>query len=356
MNNLYAFLPMRSSNDLLDDPERLQDRMAEDGYLYFEQILDVERVRGVRRDVLTTLSSLGWTEPLSFPISDRTLIAPLREEDPEYRAGYREIQKIESFHTLAHDPDLMAVMRAVLGETAFPHPLKIARIAFPDHYDVSTPPHQDYPNNQGTERLTAAWIPLGDYGTDYGGLSILRGSHKWGTLPVSAHIGAGNRCAVIPPDMAEECRWVTTEFRLGDVLVFGSQTVHAALHNVSAVSVRLSVDFRYQTEGEALTPLCLEPHFQQISWEEIYAGWKSRQYQYYWRGLDYEEVDWSAFPLEGNTTPPEVTVDEIDQYLDRDTIRQVMRYTAKTAARMKRRFGSGGAASPGREPEKDVTG
>ena len=125
-------------------------------------------------------------------------------------------------------------------------------------------------------------------GTDLGGLAILRGSHKWGPLPLTTHLGAGNRSAVLPAEMLEQCRWVTTEFAAGDVLVFPSLTVHAALHNASSFFMRLSVDFRYQLEGEPLTEGCLEPHFQRLSWEEIYAGWSGGAHRYYWRDLDYE--------------------------------------------------------------------
>jgi hypothetical protein len=105
--------------------------------------------------------------------------------------------------------------------------------------------------------------------------------------------------AAVPDEMAEACRWVTTEFRQGDVLLFPSTTVHASLHNASMFDMRLSVDFRYQQEGQALTPGCLLPHFQRLTWEEIYAGWSSTEYQYYWRDLDYEVVPFDNLAVEG---------------------------------------------------------
>src|SRR5262249_20582364 len=142
---------------------------------------------------------------------------------------------------LAHDERLVAIMRDVLDEErVFPHPLKIARLIFPDNFEISTPPHQDFPNNQGTPDLTACWIPIGDFDRGHGGLAILRGSHRFGVLPLTTHFGAGNRSAVLPPEMLEECRWVTTQFAAGDVLVFPSLTVHAALHNASGFFMRLS--------------------------------------------------------------------------------------------------------------------
>ena len=328
LNNRFAFLEMDVSNDLLDDVPALRERFDRDSYLYFRGVLADEKVRAVRRAILGVTQRLGWTEPGDFPMSQRCIVKPLREEDDEFIAGYQEVQKLQAFHELAHDETLVGIMRAVLGDTAFPHPLKIARLAFPDHYEASTPPHQDYPNNQGTPNLTATWIPVGDLPPALGGLAILRGSARWGLLPVAGHIGAGNRCAVIPPDMAEECRWVTTEFAMGDVLVFPSYAVHASLHNVSEFFMRLSVDFRYQLEGEALTPGCLEPHFRQLTWDEIYAGWDSDRYQYYWKDLDYRVVPFETIEIQGGG----------GMELAPEDFAEILRYENRVNARTQRRM------------------
>jgi hypothetical protein len=327
MNNRFAFLPMLVSNDLLGDRDALRRRFADDGYLYFRELLDPERVRDVRRGILGVTQKLGWTEPGYFPMSQRCIVAPLREEDEEFMDGYQEVQRLQTFHELAHDPVLLDTVRQVLGDTAFPHPLKIARLAFPDHFEASTPPHQDFPNNQGTPDLTATWIPVGDMPPELGGLAILRGSHKWGLLPMQGHIGAGNRCAVIPPEMAEECRWVTTEFAMGDVLLFPSLTVHASLHNTSEFFMRLSVDFRYQLEGQALTPGCLEPHFRKLTWEQVYEGWDSTAHQYYWRDLDYRVEPFELIK----------PIDHTDEFTDQDK-RDILTYDQRVRARTLRRM------------------
>lgn len=339
MNNRFAFLEMQISNDLLDRPEELRARLAEDGYLYFRQVLDREQIRLLRREMLLATQRLGWTEPSDVPISARCTIEPLREEDEEFIEGYQEIQRIQRFHELAHDPALLAILRAALGDTAFPHPLKIARLAFPDHYEASTPPHQDYPNNQGTEHLTAAWIPVSDMVEGMGGLAVLRGSHKWGLLPLAGHIGAGNRCAVVPDDMAEACRWVTTDFAMGDVLLFPSLTVHAALHNASEFDVRLSVDFRYQLEGEALTPITLEPHFGQISWDQVYEGWDDTGHQYYWKDLDYQVVPFENLAIVGGG----------GEDLSHEDVGEVLRYAARVKSRTARRMWALGRSLDQRE-------
>jgi ectoine hydroxylase-related dioxygenase (phytanoyl-CoA dioxygenase family) len=325
MNNYWAFLPMRSSNDLLGDEEALRDRMAEDGYLLFRKVLDEDRLLSLRRDLLGALAEVGWVQASPDPMSGVTIGEACREGEDAFFAGYDLVQRIESFHALAHTPELMAIMRQVVGASAFPHPLKIARLSFPEHYEISTPPHQDYPNNQGTPNLTAAWMPVGDCPKELGGLAVLRGSHRYGVLPLDRSMAAGMRCAVIPEAMLEELRWVTTEYEVGDLLLFPAMTVHAALHNASEFHMRLSVDFRYQQEGEALTPIALEPHFQRLTWDQIYANWRSDELQYYWRDLDYEVEEFRSYELLSTGTP-EQDAKDISDYIRRNVARRNRRW------------------------------
>ena len=168
---------------------------------------------------------------------------------------------------------------------------------------------------------------------ELGGLAILRGSARHGLLPLAGHVGAGNRQAVVPDEMLRKLRWVTTDFGVGDVLLFPSLAVHAALHNASTFFPRLSVDFRWQLEGQALTPGCLEPHFQQITWDEIYAGWSSDEHQWYWRDLDYEVVPFEVIPIvdagDGGA--------EGDEY-DQGDLATIVKYHARVEARVERRL------------------
>jgi hypothetical protein len=290
---------MRASNDLLGDRDALRARLDEDSYLYFKSVLDCDTIMTLRRRMLNTLADQGWVRKRPYLMRGVAIAPPTQEGEEDYLRVYDEVQRLEDFHTLAHDDTLLDIMRQVLGDSAFPHPLKIARLGFPAHYEISTPPHQDYPNNQGTPNLTAAWVPVGDCPRELGGLAVLRGSHRYGLLPLAPDRGAGNRKAVLPEQMLEELRWVTTDYSAGDVVVFHSHTVHAALHNASELFMRVSVDFRYQLEGEALTETCLSPHFGRLTWDEIYSGWESDRYQYYWKDLDYEIVPFREFGLVG---------------------------------------------------------
>jgi ectoine hydroxylase-related dioxygenase (phytanoyl-CoA dioxygenase family) len=326
MNNYWAFLPMRASNELLGDAAALRERLDEDSYLYFEKVIDERKINALRKAILLVLAEHGWVVRHPLLMQGAAISPPAREGDAEYFEVYDQVQRLEEFHALAHDEDLMAVMRQVVGERAFPHPLKIARLSFPANYEISTPPHQDYPNNQGTTTLTAASIPVGNIPKELGGIAVLRGSHRWGVLPLEAHAGAGNRQAILPKRMLEELRWVTTEYSAGDVLVFPALTVHASMHNASEFFMRISVDFRYQQEGDELTEGVLQPHFERLTWEQIYEGWKSDRFQYYWKDLDYKVVPFEKLPL-------------ADFPVERDDadVRAFMAYQRRLDARFQRR-------------------
>jgi ectoine hydroxylase-related dioxygenase (phytanoyl-CoA dioxygenase family) len=309
MNNEWAFADMTASNDLLGDRDALRARMADDGYLYFRELLDRERVLSVRRDVSEILAARGWLADGDRLDDAKAIGVPVREGDEEFFLAYDEVQKLESFHSIAHDEPLLTAVREALGETAFPHPLKVARLIFPSEPQVSTPPHQDFLNNQGTPTLTAAWIPLGDCPMQQGTLAVLRGSHRFGVLPLGFSLGPGNRQAVVPNEMRDRLTWVTNDFSAGDVLLFGALTVHASLHNATD-GMRLSVDFRYQCEGEQASDLVLEPHFQRLTWDDIYAGWESDELKYYWRDLDFEVVPYDRTPFQ-DTAPTNEEIWEV---------------------------------------------
>lgn len=285
------YLPMKVANALLADGPALQARMAEDGYLFFRDLLPTRVLHALREEVTGILRDIGWIRGGPERLAAESQVLPCREGEPRYFEALDRIQCLERFHALAHEPALLQLMTLLLGEGAFPHPLGVMRLVFPDNPEVTTPPHQDYRNNQGTPRLTAAWIPLADCPRHCGPLAILPGSHRSGVLPLSFHLGPGNRQAVLPESLMHTA-WVTEDFRAGDVLLFPALTVHRALPNQHPTRMRLSVDFRYQPAGEPLTEQCLRPHFARQSWEDIYRGWKSTRLQYYWQERDYSLVPW----------------------------------------------------------------
>jgi hypothetical protein len=282
--------PFIDTTDLLADAAGLRNQFERDGYVYMRGLLDAENLRELRREIVSICADCGWLKSGSDPMEAIAWTSAKVEGEDEYFEVYDRVQSLESLHALAHDESLMGLMRALLGDDAFPHPLSIARLVFPEVPQWSTPPHQDFINNQGTPRLYASWVPLSDCPQELGALAVLPGSHQWGLLPVEYSLGAGHRQAVLPQQVQPET-WVGGDLELGDVLVFHSLTVHKALPNTTP-AMRLSVDFRYQREAEVMTERCLKPHFERMSWEDIYRGWKRDELKYYWRDKTLSFAPW----------------------------------------------------------------
>ncbi len=280
------------SSTLLSDPAALKTRFDRDGYVYIPGLLDTAPLLELRQQIVSICANSKWLKPGTDPMDAISWTVPKVEGEEEYFEVYDQIQRLQNFHALAHTPAMTSVMRALLGNTAFPHPLSIARLVFPENSSWSTPPHQDFFNNQGTPELYAGWIPLSDCPMTMGSLAILEGSHKLGELPMEFALGAGYRQTAL----TEECgtlTWAANDFKLGDVIIFHSLTVHRALNNETD-TMRLSVDYRYQAEGQDVTENCLLSHFDRQDWSKIYEGWDREDLKFYWKDKKLNILQWDA--------------------------------------------------------------
>lgn len=286
---MKAFL---DSSHLLHDAQAMRQQFDRDGYVYLPSLLDSQLLLDLRRQIVEICDDCRWLKPGTDPMTATAWTVPKVEGEDEYFEVYDRIQRLQDFHGLAHEPRIMTLMQALLGDTAFPHPLSIARLVFPENREWSTPPHQDFVNNQGTQDLYACWIPLSDCPLAMGSLAILEGSHKMGLLPVEYALGAGHRQSSLPEEVAS-MQWLANDFALGDVIVFHSLTIHRALPN-DTDRMRISVDYRYQAEGEDITARCLRPHFERQDWSEIYSTWDREELKYYWRDKKLHTVPFDA--------------------------------------------------------------
>jgi ectoine hydroxylase-related dioxygenase (phytanoyl-CoA dioxygenase family) len=279
------------TNDLLKDRGALREQADKEGYLFFRGLLSKVEILRTRKQILALCREAGWLSENDLP--DEGIAAPGKacvEPEPAFMAVYNKVMKLETFHSLAHDPALLAMFSALLDEQPLVHARNITRIIFPQNTKFTTPAHQDYVHIQGTPETWTAWIPLGDCPRDLGALAVMPGSHKSGIFPVHSAYGAGG--LGIDTD-ALPYGWATTDFKVGDVVIFHSHTIHKALPNLSPERIRLSADFRYQGVSRPVTESCFQPHHAQVGWEEVYAGWKSQQYQYYWRDLPLNFAMWT---------------------------------------------------------------
>jgi hypothetical protein len=287
------------STSLLDDPEALRKRQAEDGYLFFRGLLPRDDVLGLRKQLMQVLDSYGWIDTDRGDLLDgyahRDAVNAIPLEELEFcgtgvpRSAYQDAQRLQAFHALAHHPRLIALYEALFGSAVLVHPRNIARLMLPRAGTAATPPHQDYIHIQGTKNVRTCWIPIGDCPRELGGLSVLRGSHADGVLPVKAAQGAGGLETWLCNTGHE---WLEDDFRAGDVLTFESRMVHRALPNQRDDVVRLSCDYRYQPAGDPIEPRSLKVHCDVLSWDDVYHGWTRDDLQYYWKEEQLLLAEW----------------------------------------------------------------
>ena len=58
--------------------------------------------------------------------------------------------------------------------------------------------------------------------------------------------------------------------------------------------MRISVDYRYQAEGEDISENSLLSHFNRQDWAKIYEGWNRDELKYYWQNKDINIVLWDT--------------------------------------------------------------
>lgn len=330
MSNPYSMQSLRSSSDLIENGAAMRSRLAEDGYLYFPRFFDAKRIAQLRRDILRAIARYGWirqgtdpfdaipSQPVRFHLMEGgrllensagvqdhvTYYKQVREaannyEGAGWRDGYIAIQRLESLHRQAYEPRLLSLMQTLFDdEDILVHGQRVPRIVWPG--GKATEPHQDYPHIQGTADTITAWLPLSDCSRELGGLRYLVGAHRKGA--VLSH-GADARRPGWADVSNDDPDWATADWKLGDLALHHSLTVHGALPNTSG-RLRLSVDYRYQAAKEPVATPSLKPTNCPYvpDWPELLDGvnWNSFEWVDHARQIDRYIVTnlVPAFPIE----------------------------------------------------------
>lgn len=242
---------LREANALLADPAALRARMEEDGYLLLRGLHDVEKVRTTRRFLLENLSANGQID-LNYPLMD----AVVKEgAHGAFLGGRKELTRTPEFLGLVESPEIMGFFAHFLQGDVLTFDYKWLRVIAPGdfsgaHYDVVY-------MGRGTKNLYTCWTPIGDVSYELGPLAVLVGSHHferikqtYGEMDVDRDHVQGS-FSNDPVEMVDKFggQWQTTEFKMGDVMIFGMFTMHGSLTNTSN-RFRLSCDTRYQRADE----------------------------------------------------------------------------------------------------------
>jgi ectoine hydroxylase-related dioxygenase (phytanoyl-CoA dioxygenase family) len=277
---------LRDSSHLQSNMDACHARMAEDGYLLLRGIIDRERVLYARQAILNYMAEQQVLMP-DEPVLEGVM--------PKGGRGARLMGK----NGISHHPHVLAVLEAdalfqffahFLDEPATTFTYKWLRAVGNEQY---TGAHCDTVYmGLGSQKLHTVWIPFGDIPVEQGTLAMCVGSHTdpgfekirqtYGRMDVDRDHTEG-WFSRDPLEIAEIYggRWQTTNFRAGDVMIFGMYTMHASTTNLTN-RFRLSCDVRYQPAsdpvdsrwgGEHLTGHTVHGQQPLRSMEEARAEW-----------------------------------------------------------------------------------
>lgn len=265
---------VRSTADVARNVEALRARMVEDGYLYVPGYLDREEVFGARRVLCNQLADMGMLDP-RYPIEE-AVINPENLTAPFTTRPATLARQNAALQTLLYSGRMVQFYEPFLGGDILHYTFTWLRVVRPGKGTTS---HCDIVfMGRGTSNLYTSWTPLGDIDRRLGGLIVLEGSHRledlkntYGQTDVDTYCenhfdgawedseGNRNRPADATGGITEDHvglrrklggRWLTADFRAGDLLVFGMYLVHASLDNQTPDRFRLSSDSRYQLASE----------------------------------------------------------------------------------------------------------
>jgi ectoine hydroxylase-related dioxygenase (phytanoyl-CoA dioxygenase family) len=263
--------------------ESLMDEINSKGHVLIRDLIPQDVVRSVLADITKVLSDAGWLSSKTSPL-DRIPAkgASYGDPDPIFKKVYQTVFNLESWHALPHQPSLRAAMQMLVGDQVLVHPKPIGRLIFPNSERLVVHPHQDYEFMGGDPEFYTVWIPLHDCPIDTGPLKLIEGSHRLG---IKEHQRDDLHVPEIPMPNVDDDGWISGQINAGDVLIFHSLTVHAAMPNISD-RMRISLDCRFQDARRVLNPSNLVFAGESgKSWEKTYAGWQSDSLRYYWKKL-----------------------------------------------------------------------
>lgn len=290
-----CFGELESANELLGDADALRDGMAERGYLLFRRLIDPSVVRAARREVLLKYAILGEIDDRQ-PLDDAVAGDGAGVPEANIRAFSESVRTGANYLAVTDSQEVIEVHEALLGGPVRSFDMRWPRFVRPGE---GCGFHCDGPYmNRGTSRIFSSWIPLGDVDRSDGALMLLEGSHRSERLHSGYLRSDADRDGLTwlddDPSAVRErygSRWLTTDFRAGDVLCFGMHTLHGALDNRSPTGrCRLSSDSRYQRTDEPADPRWNGERFEGHGGSRVFypglGAWNNDDFQDEWKNVD----------------------------------------------------------------------
>jgi len=226
---------LTDSTDLIGNGEAIRQRFDEDGVLFMRNVIDRDLLKWGEQKYREALIAEGLIDP--------AVEAPVwtgKKSDT-----WRPCDAIgtQFWHKIVALPALNAIMRDVFDAKPVWIPIAAHRSSFPsgplkEGQDIFAGRHQDSFYSEGMG-YTICWMPVRDVKMGNGAFAVAPGTHKRGVL----HQPKTGKDHSILPGVVADHEWRSTDFRVGDVLIFNYGVAHAGLPNPSN-EFRLSLDVR----------------------------------------------------------------------------------------------------------------
>lgn len=239
-----------------EDMAALHARMQKDGYLLLRQLIDPAKVLAGRAAILSYMAEKGALTP-GKPVLEGAMP---RDAKHVRLMGNGNITYQQEVLQVLESEELFSFFSQYFAADPATFAYKWMRAVGNEEY---TGAHYDFVYmGRGSGNLHTVWIPFGDTPVEHGTLCLCEGSNH---LPEFAGIRDTygrmdvDRDAVEgwftqePMDIVTQFggRWLTTNYNVGDVILFGMHTMHASTTNLTK-RYRLSCDVRYQPAQEPM--------------------------------------------------------------------------------------------------------
>jgi len=232
------------------DMDALRARFKRDGYLYLPGFIERETVLRARESVFAHMKEAEVLSP-GTPVIEGVMPRGGKTVD---LLGVNPVTTGTEVRAALEADELLEFFRRFYDEEPVGFPYKWLRAVGNERF---TGVHFDSVYmGRGSSRVNTVWIPLGDIPIHQGTLAICAGSHDgpeferlrstYGKMDVDRDHTEG-WFTESPQEILDLFggKWLTTDFRAGDVLIFGLLTLHASTTNTTD-RFRLSCDVRFQ--------------------------------------------------------------------------------------------------------------
>ena len=264
------FGELRSSNDILEDGQALRHRIKQDGYLLLRQILDRDTVIEARHELVEQLDSIGDIDH-HYPLIDAILSSESSNKSMSATGFAKKLGAGRAMRRLVHQGEMIEFYRRFFGREVRPLDFVWVRTT---RVGSSAACHYDWVYmGRGSKLLHTSWTPIGDVPKIEGSLAILEGSHQfdelistYGSIDVDderTNKEYKGQYTSNPVEVQKKFggKWLTADFKAGDLLLFTMHTMHCSLDNKSPDNrIRLSVDTRYQPADDPVDERWIGQH------------------------------------------------------------------------------------------------